>query len=398
MGLLDGGASLKLSRLLVCCFILGLTFTSLSWAAQQQSFLGTGTAVVLNDDQITAKQLAQNSALRNAVGKAIESIIKKGTKEEKQYHLHKPELLKGPYPFLIRDDIHVQKQDGKLLIVSVKIFVNTDSLTQLLGQKGILAERIEQQKRRELPPIMVLVGEEISGRPHIPSFSSTFITKTLLEKEFNLVDQEGMKGSVKHDQAVQRLLRGKKKAAYAMALQYKAGILVSGKAVAQKSSSRLGGMQVYGATVTLKAYHPDSGQLFASATASGTYPHINALTGAQKAIEEATAKSLNDLLKDFQQEFETSESTLLVSISDISFRQLAKLKEVLQVGFPSLTDIQPKSFQANVSKLQFTITNSPEEFVDQMSTYDFGKFTLEVLSYSPRKIDFSLRLKSLPRG
>jgi hypothetical protein len=59
-----------------------------------------------------------------------------------------------------------------------------------------------------------------------------------------------------------------------------------------------------------------------------------------------------------------------------------------------LTDIQQKSFQGQLAKLQFTITNSPQEFADHLATYDFQKFALNVLSYSPRKVDFTLKLKS----
>jgi len=95
-------------------------------------------------------------------------------------------------------------------------------------------------------------------------------------------------------------------------------------------------------------------------------------------------------------QFETSESTLLVSIGGISFVQLEYLKRILndQARFPSLVDIQPKSFQSNVAKLQFTITNSSQEFVDHLATYDFGKFSLNVLSFAPRKIDLVLKMKS----
>lgn len=386
--------------LFVATMTVAVIMTAVSWGTPAESFQGTGTAVVLGNDRDSAVRLAQQGALRKAVSQAMESVIQKGTREEIQYNLKRQELLKGPFPFLTNHRVVGSELKGKLLTVSVEIHVDSDVLLQYLGQRGILAHRMEQRKRRSFPPIMVLVSEEINGKEHKPSFCQNILSKTLLEHSFDLVDEQAMTHSIEHDKAVQSLLKGNQRAAVAMALQYGAGIIISGRATVHKSLLEGGGMQVHGANVVLQAYHADSAQVFASASADGSYPHVHMLTGSRKAVEEATAKALKSLLKDFQRQFETSESKLLVSISGITFRQLEHLKRILKDPgrFPALTDIQLKSFQANVAKLKFTITNSPQEFVDHVATYDFGKFTLDVLSYSPRKIDFSLRLKSRSRG
>lgn len=361
-------------------------------------FSGNGSAIVIEGDQARAEKLAQQSALRKAVSQAIESVIKKGTKEELQYQVKKSVLLKEPYPYVISQKIAETKIEGKLLTVAVDIQVNAEALTRYLGQQGILAERIEEKKRKELPLIMVLVGEEINGKEHRPSFCGTMLTKSLLDEGFSLVAEEAIKQSIQHDKAVQSLLRGNQKAAAAIALQYGAGIVITGRAIVTKSALKSGAMQVYGANVTLQALHADSGEIFASAVGDGSYPHVNMVTGAQKAVEEATQKALKSLLADFQQQLETSASTILVSISGITYEQLAYLKKILreQSRFPDLADIQQKSFQGGVAKLQFTITNSPQDFADHLATYDFKKFALNVLSYSTRKIDFVLKLKSSP--
>ena len=359
-------------------------------------FSGNGSAIVIEGDQARAEKLAQQSALRKAVSQAIESVIQKGTKEELLYQVKKNDLLKEPYPFLVSQKVVESAVAGKLLTMSVEIQVDSEALIRFLGQEGILAERIAEQKRKELPLIMVLVGEEINGKEHRPSFCGTILTKILLGEGFSLVDEEAIKQSIQHDKAVQSLLRGNQKAAAAMALQYGAGIVITGRAIVTKSALKSGAMQVHGANVTLQALHADSGELFASAIGDGSYPHVNTITGSQKAVEEATQKALKSLLEDFQQQLETSASTLLVSISGITYEQLAYLKKILgeKTRFPDLADIQQKSFQGQVAKLQFTITTNPQEFADHLATYDFQKFALNVLSYSPRKVDFALKLKS----
>jgi len=369
---------------------------STSWSSQLERFVGVGTAVVINDNYQAAEELAEQSAIRKSISEAMETIIQKGTKEETAYLLRKPALLTGPFPFLTHQRILESSQEGKFLTVNLEIEVDKEILTQFLGQKGILAQRVERENRKNLPSIMVLVGEEIAGKEHRPSFTVNLIIQALLNEGFSLVDQEATKKSIDHDRGIQQLLRGNSRAAAAMALQYGAGILITGRTTVRKSALSPGGMQVYGANVTLQALHADSGEIFASAIGDGAYPHVNMLTGSQKAVEEATQKALRSLLDDFQQQLETSASTLLVSISGITYEQLAYLKKILRetTRFPDLTDIQQKSFQGQVAKLQFTITNSPQEFADNLATYDFQKFALNVLSYSPRKIDFALKLKS----
>lgn len=381
------------------CFIaLGLVCfnASLCWGNSGESFQGIGTAVVISGDKDSAVKIAQQAALQKAISQAMESQIQKGTKEELKYNVNRQGLLKGPFSFITQQRVLKTEIQGKLLKVFVGIHVDSNRLLQYLGQQGILAHRMEQRKRKEFPPIMVLVSEEISGKEHTPSFSRNILSKTLLENQFELVDEQAIAHSIEHDKAVQSLLKGNQRAAVAMALQYGAGIIISGRATVHKAALKSAGMQVYGANVVLQAYHTDSAEIFASASADGTYPHIHMLAGSRKAIEEATDKALKSLLKDFQRQFETSESKLLVSISGITFRQLEYLKRILKDPgrFPSLSDIKPKSYQAKVAKLQFTITNSPQEFIDEMATYDFGKFALDVLSYAPRKIDFALRIKS----
>ncbi|MDH4362323.1 MAG: hypothetical protein OEW33_16485, partial [Nitrospirota bacterium] len=122
-----------------------------------KNFSGNGSAIVIEGNQNRAEKLAHQSALRKAVSQAIESVIQKGTKEELQYQVKKSDLLKEPYPYLVSQKVIESAVKGKLLTVSIEIQVDSEALIRFLGQQGILAVRIEEEKRKELPLIMVLV-------------------------------------------------------------------------------------------------------------------------------------------------------------------------------------------------------------------------------------------------
>ncbi len=184
---------------------LGFVAPTSALSEPLQKFSGSGTAIVIEGNQSNAENLARHSALRKAVAQAIEGVIEKGTKEELQYNVKKSELLKSPYPFVEAQKTLQSKVEGKLLTVVVDIQVNIDTLTRYLGQHGILVGRTEKRKRQELPVIMVLVGEEINGKEHRPSFCGNMLTKMLLEEEFSLVDQDAIQQSIKDDKGVQRV-------------------------------------------------------------------------------------------------------------------------------------------------------------------------------------------------
>ena len=84
---------------------------------------------------------------------------------------------------------------------------------------------------------------------------------------------------------------------------------------------------------------------------------------------------------------------VLVSISGINFTQLAILKKILARDFKTISLIKQKSHAGGVAKLNLWINSSSEDFSESVALKDFGTFRLHVLSFSPRKIDFVLKMK-----
>jgi hypothetical protein len=370
-----------------------IVFGTTSHAAQTGTFTGTGKAVVIEGDKETALKIAKEAAVRKAVSLAMESLIEKGTEDERKFNLNKGELLQKPYPFLTKAEIVSKELLGKVLTISVKIHVDNANLSKFLAQKGVLARKTLKRRKAEFPSMMVLLVEEISGKVNAFPFSTTVVTGELLKREYDVVDETVVRKSIKHDQAVQGVLNGDNRAALAVALQYGAGILITGRAVAQKSGMKAGGMQAHGANVAMQAVRADSGKILASASADGTYPHIDAITGSRKAIEEASRKALARVLEELKVNLEQAEESVLVSISGINYSQLAILKKILSKEFAAISSIRQQSFTGGVAKLDVDLDGSPSDFSEQVALKDFGTFRLDVLHYSPGKMDFVLKMK-----
>lgn len=375
-------------------FVLSLTVLgAASHAGQTGTFTGTGTAVVVEGDTAAALGLAKDAAVVKAVSSAMESLVEKGTEDERKFHLGKGELLRKPYPFLTNARIVSKELRGKVLTVAVRIEVDRAALSKFLERKGVLARKTRTRRKEEVPPVMVLLVEEISGKVNPFPYSAAVVTGELLKRKYDVVDETVVRKSIKHDQAVQGVLAGDHRAALGVALQYGAGILITGRAVAQKSGMKSGGMQAHGANVAMQAVRADSGKVIASASADGSYPHIDSITGSRKAIEEASRKALARVLAELERDLERAEERVLVSISGVNYSQLAIARRILSREFDAISSIRQTGFAGGVAKLEVTLDGSPSEFSEQVALKDFGTFRFDVLSYSPGKIDFVLKMK-----
>lgn len=361
------------------------------------TFTGKGTALVIAGDEFGAEELAQKAALKKAVSNAMESLIQKGTKDEINFNLKRSRLLREPYPFVKSKKTLSKSRDGKLLNLRMKIEIDPKKLSRFLEKEGVLADKTIQRRKADFPSVMVILVEEISGSVNTFPYSSRVIVDALVKRNYDVVDETAIRKSIKHDQAVQGVLRGDSKAALAVALQYGAGMLITGKAVSQKAALKSGAMQPYMANVALQAIQADSGRVIASAAAEGSYPHISSVTGSKRAIENASRKAVDQLLKDIEKGLEYSEETILTSISGINYAQLAILKKILVRDFETISSIKQKSFAGSVAKLNLKINTSPEAFSESVVLKDFGTFRLDVVSFSPRKIDFVLKMKKTRR-
>jgi hypothetical protein len=375
-----------------CAVVLSLLVTSIPVWAEVKSFVGKGAAVVIHDDKEGAQRLAYDAAKRRALTEAMRSLLQKGQKDEMSFNLLKPELLKGPFPYL-HDEVEVfREQKGKMLTVEVAVSVDMKKLKQHLGREGVLVTENKEKKKAEFPAVMVIITEEISGKVNTDPYTTAVVSNHLIKNGYEVLDEGIVRKNITQEQAVQAV-NGYRGTANAVALQYGSGIVITGKTAVQPSALKSGGMQAYGANLTLRATKADTGDVLATASADGSYPHINAMTGSRKAAEVAAQKAIVSLVEDLEKSMESSRNDIVMTISPINYKQLAILKKILTRDFENISTIRQKSFVGKIAKIDVQIEGSITDFADEIALKDFGSFTLDVLQFSPGKIDMSLELK-----
>jgi len=374
------------------CFLLVLLFF-VSPLQAATTFSGSGQAVVIEGDRSAAEKLARNVARSQALGKAMERYVESGQVDRHQYNLKKSELLKGERSFIVGERVTSVKLEDPILRLQLQIKVDMQALSRALGVQGLATRKQIAQKQRNRPTTMVIVAEEINGAINSFPYSTQVIQDALLKENYTLVDKTASGRATKHDQAVQAMLNNDTTSARALALQFDAGLIVTGRAVVQKSGIKGGGMQSYGANVALSAISADTGRLLASSSAAGSYPHVNAITGSRLAIEEATQKALQEIMSRLDEQNQMLGTPMRLTINGVNYQQLAILKKIFNKEFPQVITIDNLGFTGDIARLDLSLASGVVEFAEALSRKNFGAFKLKILSQSPGKLDATVQLK-----
>lgn len=356
-------------------------------------FTGVGQSVLIGDQRADAERLAMDVARSDALKQAIKAYAADGGIDEHALNAKLGQLLSTQRDFLRGERLRNAQYDAPLLKIELEVDVDMDGLARALGLQG-LATRSQQQARRDARPVtVVIVAEELNGSMNSFPYSAGIVQKQLLAAEYDLIDSTVAARAAKHDQAVQALFNNDPSSAQALALQFDAGLMVTGRTVVQASGLSAGGMSSYGANVALSAIAADSGKVLATAAADANYPHVNAITGSRLAAEAAAVKAITQLLRELDALEQGTQNALRMTVEGINFQQLAILKKLLARDFPEVVNIQTRGFGGDIARLDVALSAPATNFAEALAAKDFGAFRLRVLSQSSGKLDATVVMR-----
>lgn len=361
-------------------------------AAAGQSFYGTGQAALMGGDQSQALAVAYQSGRKKAISAALEQYVYLNDVDKYRYNLKLADIFQTTLPFVISEKIANREEKAGLLIVKVEVTIDKSQLARFMASNGLAAKSVKQDIADEKPAVMVLIVEQMNGAINPFAYSAQLTQQTLLSHNYRVVDEAAVKRAIKHEQAVQSVLNNDLSAVQSAALQLRAGLILSGQAIAQASSLSSGGMQAYGATVSLQLTEASTGKLLASANGDGSYPHINPVQGAKAALELAAEKSVQQLLKHLSESSQGVPARLTLTLAGANFQQLTVLKQVIKRDFPTVLKIHDLGFSGNLGRLELELNGSATQLAGQIAVKHYEGFTLEVINQSPGRLDLRLSL------
>jgi hypothetical protein len=200
--------------------------------------------------------------------------------------------------------------------------------------------------------------------------------------------------NITRDQAL-KAVEGDAATVAALGHQYGADVIITAKAMASSGDKILDtDMKSHQAAINAKVVRADTGAVIGSGTEQAKHAHIDDLTGGVAAIEKASTSLAENLipkiLEQWRQDVQVA-TTIQLVVSEVSFMQLKRVKEILKNEIRGVKDVYQRSFQSRVAKLDVDIQSTTEMLADELASKQFEGITLEITGMTENRIDLTVR-------
>ncbi len=372
----------------VCVFIGG----TISGQEQTEVVETEGIARILKGNTDIARDNAIVDAQRKAVEQAV-GVLMSSESVVENYELLSDRILTQSAGYIQTYEILDEDKDGNDYRVKIRAAIGLGDL-----ENDIQAiQHLIKQKGN--PRMMFLVEEEITGLKTIGVASSdmsqaeTVLVQAFLNEGFEVVDSAMVAQNINRDAAL-KAVAGDPAAASALAQQYGADVIITVKSAASSGEKILDtAMKTHQAVMTAKIVRADTAAIIGSTTMQAKQAHIDDLAGGTAALEKAgtqLAKALiPKILEQWRKDVQVAVTVQLV-LSNVSFKQLKRFKDVLKAEVRGVKEVYQRSFQAGIAKLDVEIQSTTEALADELDSKEFAGLAFEITGMSENRIDLSL--------
>lgn len=375
---------------MACVFISARDYA----AGQQQTEVVEveGVARILQGNT----DIARDNAIVDAQRKAVEQVMGVFMSSEsivENYELLSDRILTQSSGYIKTYQILDERKDGNDFRVRIQA---TIGLGELENDIEAIQHLIRQKGN---PRMMFLVQEEITGLRTAGVASSdmsqaeTVLVQAFLNAGFEVVDSATVAQNINRDKAL-KAIEGDAATASALGQQYGADVIITAKAAASSGEKILTtSMKSHQAAVNAKVIRADTGAIIGSATKQAKHAHIDDLAGGLAAIEKASTELAEDLIPKILEQWRKDvqvATTVQIVLSNVSFMQLKRFKEILKTEVRGVKEIYQRSFQARVAKLDVEIQSTTEALADELASKEFQGLSCEITGLSENRIDLNV--------
>ena len=148
------------------------------------------------------------------------------------------------------------------------------------------------------------------------------------------------------------------------------------------------------ATVTARAIRTDTGDIIATGSATGAFPHIDDVVGGSRAIEKACVKlseeMIDEILERWQEDV-SSGTAITLNLRGVSgFTQLNKFKSALKYYVRGVSSVVQRDFYEGFATLEIVMTGSAEDLAQRLSDKDVEGIRVKVVGMSQNSVTVEL--------
>ncbi len=383
-----------------------LLFFNLQLQAQDQSdfveskkVVASGTGSIFNNNIANARDDAIDDALRRALEQSLGTMIEAETFVE-NYQVIDDNIFSETKGYIQNYEVvRESKRSEHLYEVTVTAVVSMENLQNDLEAIATL------MRRKNMPRMMVMIYEKNIGKSvgyfnYIEAETNnaeTSIIDDMMNKGFTFIDQSVVKQNLTGEKAA-AILQGDTKMAAALGKKIGAEVVLTGKALANATE-----VEVYGtkqrsqqATVTAKAIRTDTGEIIATASSEGAYPHINDMVGGAKAIQKACGKLSEELIEKilarWQKDVSTG-TTIVLRVKGLEdYNQLTKFKSSLKYYVRGINSVVQRQWSDGYADLDVNFKGNGEDLAQRLSGKSFEGMTIKVIGLTQNRVSVEVNV------
>lgn len=385
-------------------FLLLIIFVSISHQSSHaqiesafSNIISSGRGVIIDENQVNARNEAINNAMRIAIVHAVNLIID-SERIANNYELLKEEVFEKSIRYIQSYKIFYESPDISINIyeVGLQVMVPMGNLKSDLISIGLI------EKRKHRPRMMVVIEEETDiqskGNGDKPTISEIALIQNFSEEGFDLVDQVAIRKGLRREQIIQAVA-GNEKAAAAMGLQFGADIIILGKAVVKER--RRSGIETYQkfiqANISARALDVNTGSIIST----GSEYTISSMEGGtdtdiySQLIKDTCRKlsryfvdKLNIVSPEKREEF----AKVYLTIDNINVSQLSVFRNILKNEVSGILSFLQKSYINKVAQIEVEFAGDIESLVNEIVVKNYETFQIKISSFIENKINLQVLL------
>ncbi len=381
--------------LLVGCLIFPVVAQDVEEAPKEVIASGLGSIVA--GDVAHARDDAIEDAHRKALEQVVGLMIESETLVENYQVLEDNIFSKTQGYIQTYEVVKEGKRDEMLYEVTLKALVKTSNLQSDLDGIATL------MRRKNMPRMMVMMDERNIGEtPGQYAFAADMNTaesslmEAFMAKNFRFVDRATIQRNLNKQKAA-AILEGDVAQAASLGRTVGAEIILTGRAVAKSTE-----VEVYGtvqksqqAAVTVKAIRTDTGDIIATSSGNGAYPHIDDIVGGTKAIEKACVKISDQLITQILDRWQTDVSSggmITLTVNGISgYSQLNKFKAALKYYVRGLVDVSQREWNGPRAVLELQMQGNADDLAARIDNKNIEGILVSVRGMSQNSVTVVLQ-------
>ncbi|MBI5206744.1 MAG: hypothetical protein HY934_03030 [Candidatus Firestonebacteria bacterium] len=376
-----------------CVFLLIITTYTLLFGDEDKTIKvrTQGLGFIISGDMALARETSLHDARRRALEEALGTFIESESVVE-NYQLLEEKIYSRTQGFLKNEKIINEEHNDEIYRITIEIEVGVSNL-----EKDIEGINLTL-KRKQWPRVMIMVKESVLGeifdpwKNKNPGICETVITNKLKEKNFIIIERGSIGDKFKNIENKENDLELIKE----LGQNAQVEILILGTAQSSSAGNILNTMmKSLQAEITCKAIKPDTLETLTTAVGSASKPHINQMTGATQALQEASSRLSEELsakiIEKLNQELSSTSRVTLV-LNGVEYNDLQKIINILKIQVVSTLsqEIIQRSFENNVAILEAEVKGNTKNLADELSIKKFPLYSFKIKSISSNKLEIAV--------